>query len=419
MHTTEINYETYWHILVKAITIALSIDLAECLALILQFIKNHMPRDYAKNNSNRDRDSSGSKGMSSWVWLLMGIVLGLVMAYAITHQSQLASFAKSSESSFSKKEKSKEDKQSMTAKSKSRHDNLAIGAEQESESDQGSTVKSAAKKSSQEQSASSQIDQSDLAASSDTKKPATPKFDFYTLLPKSQVASSEIKENESEATQSVSQKVIAKKSETKPSPASVSTQKSGTQKTPAAQNSVETAATGSNEKDEINAITQAQSEKEAATSVVPAESNDSQDESQTTTKSADAPISKESSVKSVAKATTSPVSAVKKATSISDTGTTVSHERLATAKSSATSNSNQGPSYSLQIASFPSYGEADRLKAELILLGFEPSIKSVKKNGATWNRVWLGPYHNYTVVQSVQRQLRDKHIKSNLVKETS
>jgi len=50
--------------------------------------------------------------------------------------------------------------------------------------------------------------------------------------------------------------------------------------------------------------------------------------------------------------------------------------------------------YILQAGSLRNRGDADKLKARLALLGFEPSIQSVTINGEDWFRVRIGPYRN-------------------------
>ena len=53
-----------------------------------------------------------------------------------------------------------------------------------------------------------------------------------------------------------------------------------------------------------------------------------------------------------------------------------------------------GKQYILQAGSFRNRGDADRLKAQLALLGFEASIQSVTVNREDWHRVRVGPYKN-------------------------
>ena len=47
--------------------------------------------------------------------------------------------------------------------------------------------------------------------------------------------------------------------------------------------------------------------------------------------------------------------------------------------------------YVLQVGSFRSPADADKLRAELILLGMDVFIKIIEKDGQTWHRVLVGP----------------------------
>ena len=50
--------------------------------------------------------------------------------------------------------------------------------------------------------------------------------------------------------------------------------------------------------------------------------------------------------------------------------------------------------YILQAGSFQKKVDAERLKASLALLGFEPNIQNVTINNEQWHRVRIGPYKN-------------------------
>ena len=47
--------------------------------------------------------------------------------------------------------------------------------------------------------------------------------------------------------------------------------------------------------------------------------------------------------------------------------------------------------YILQVGSFRSSADADKMRAELILLGLDVFIKVIEKDGQTWHRVLVGP----------------------------
>ena len=61
------------------------------------------------------------------------------------------------------------------------------------------------------------------------------------------------------------------------------------------------------------------------------------------------------------------------------------------------------PQVTLQVGSFRRYEEADRRKAELALLGYNPSVQAANVNGETWHRVKIGP-----LPDAEARKLRDR-----------
>ncbi len=66
--------------------------------------------------------------------------------------------------------------------------------------------------------------------------------------------------------------------------------------------------------------------------------------------------------------------------------------------------------YVLQVGSFKSYKEADRLKAELAMLGIHSNIETAKLNDTIWNRVKLGPFKSMVHVDAARKRLRLQHI---------
>lgn len=73
-------------------------------------------------------------------------------------------------------------------------------------------------------------------------------------------------------------------------------------------------------------------------------------------------------------------------------------------------------SYLLQMASLKSYADADRLKAQLTMLGFDVYIHSYSVNGQVYNRVLMGPYSSRSVASQQQAQLQKNHVPSILIK---
>lgn len=77
----------------------------------------------------------------------------------------------------------------------------------------------------------------------------------------------------------------------------------------------------------------------------------------------------------------------------------------------------QPGTYFLQVGSFQRYAEADKLKADLALLGVESSIQRVRVNdGSTWNRVRIGPIRNLKSLNAMRATLARNHIKPLVIR---
>ena len=78
---------------------------------------------------------------------------------------------------------------------------------------------------------------------------------------------------------------------------------------------------------------------------------------------------------------------------------------------------NQPGTYILQVGSFQNYAEADKLKANLALLGVESSIQQVKvNNGSIWNRVRIGPIQSLSELNALRAKLAQNHIEPLVIK---
>lgn len=78
----------------------------------------------------------------------------------------------------------------------------------------------------------------------------------------------------------------------------------------------------------------------------------------------------------------------------------------------------QPGSYILQVGSFPSYADADKMKATLALQGIEASIQQVQvNNGSTWNRVRIGPIKDLKELNSIRSKLAQDHIDPLVIKQ--
>lgn len=73
--------------------------------------------------------------------------------------------------------------------------------------------------------------------------------------------------------------------------------------------------------------------------------------------------------------------------------------------------------YLLQVGSFRTFEEADRLKAALSLQGLEVSIQSVAREGkSTVHRVRVGPFSDMAKVNEARRRLKEQSLDSIVLK---
>lgn len=65
-----------------------------------------------------------------------------------------------------------------------------------------------------------------------------------------------------------------------------------------------------------------------------------------------------------------------------------------------------GIEYLVQVGSFPKAEDADKLRAQLILLNLDASIEKVEiRKGEIWHRVVVGPFDNQNALTSARSQL--------------
>lgn len=71
--------------------------------------------------------------------------------------------------------------------------------------------------------------------------------------------------------------------------------------------------------------------------------------------------------------------------------------------------------YTLQVGSFKSAVQADRVRAELLLLNLSARAETVKKrNGEVWHRVLVGPFTNHSKMQKVRSTLVSNNLEAFL-----
>jgi cell division protein FtsN len=79
-----------------------------------------------------------------------------------------------------------------------------------------------------------------------------------------------------------------------------------------------------------------------------------------------------------------------------------------------TDNSIQEPAkqYYVQVASLRKRSDAESLRAQLALLGFEAKITPSQLDSVTWNRVFVGPYSSQSLATKVQSDLKQQGLQA-------
>ncbi len=73
--------------------------------------------------------------------------------------------------------------------------------------------------------------------------------------------------------------------------------------------------------------------------------------------------------------------------------------------------------YILQVGSFKSSSDADRMRVELILLNLDAQVETVTmRNGETWNRVLVGPFQSRSMMSKARGTLVSNDIVPLLLK---
>lgn len=85
-------------------------------------------------------------------------------------------------------------------------------------------------------------------------------------------------------------------------------------------------------------------------------------------------------------------------------------------KSRSTHTLSRSHHYFLQVASFTTHKEADGLRAQLILEGFNAHVEKATAKGKPWFRVVAGPYTSKQKAETTQRTLKqNRHLNSLLL----
>jgi len=91
---------------------------------------------------------------------------------------------------------------------------------------------------------------------------------------------------------------------------------------------------------------------------------------------------------------------------------------LVTTTNNTKSNSAPKTKYVLQVASLKNASVADKLRAELTLLGFSVNVTANQAANHTWYRVIIGPYNSIKLAQNDQLRLKQNKINALLKQAT-
>lgn len=72
--------------------------------------------------------------------------------------------------------------------------------------------------------------------------------------------------------------------------------------------------------------------------------------------------------------------------------------------------------YRLQAGSFQSMKDADRRRANIVLLGLDAHIQKVNRGGATWYRVMMGPFDTLKHLEVAKHRLNENRIETMVIK---
>ena len=83
----------------------------------------------------------------------------------------------------------------------------------------------------------------------------------------------------------------------------------------------------------------------------------------------------------------------------------------------ATKTTDKPEQFLIQTGSFRDPQEADKRKAELILLGLDVKVQNVDlKDGETWHRVQIGPFNSEAKLDAAKAALAENHIEYIVLK---
>lgn len=76
-----------------------------------------------------------------------------------------------------------------------------------------------------------------------------------------------------------------------------------------------------------------------------------------------------------------------------------------------------GERYILQAGSFRQGADADRRRAQILLLGLDAKVESVEANGDRWHRVYVGPFQSHNTLADARSKLISESIDTLVIRQ--
>ena len=76
-----------------------------------------------------------------------------------------------------------------------------------------------------------------------------------------------------------------------------------------------------------------------------------------------------------------------------------------------------GERYILQAGSFRQGADADRRRAQILLLGLDAKVESVEANGDRWHRVYVGPFQSHNTHTDARSKLINESIDTLVIRQ--
>jgi cell division protein FtsN len=73
--------------------------------------------------------------------------------------------------------------------------------------------------------------------------------------------------------------------------------------------------------------------------------------------------------------------------------------------------------YILQAGSFRQNADADRRRAQILLLGLDAKVESVVANGDRWHRVYVGPFQSHNTLSDARSKLINESIDTLVIRQ--